>query len=309
LHKICLEDIPLLSQVDPALAPFDAVLARGLERDRDLRFQTAEEFAEAIEEQASTLEGVASPRTVAKLVREYASEKLERDQHLIRAAMSEISAAGGGEHPAPVAMTAPAQPSRAKPQQPAPLVVPPPAVATVVDEAQLDEPAPRTRRWGPLIIGALTLVALAAAAAAFWLQREEAPVRSAPLAAPATPAVPDAPALPDAPAGPDAPGAQDGPTATGNMKLPGADEAAAPPEEPTSPQTGGPASPPRKAAQADNADTPSKPPKAADGPTDTREPVDAKTEPVVKEKEPRRPRRQKQVSTDDLLLNPYRTTN
>ena len=127
LHKICLEPIPLLSSVDPALAPFDDVLAKGLERDRDLRFQSAEEFGEAIEERAHVLEGLANPRVVAKLVREYAVEKLDRDASLVRAAIAEIGAGGDGNAPVFVAPNRPKPAPLVAPPGPPPIVAPPAA--------------------------------------------------------------------------------------------------------------------------------------------------------------------------------------
>jgi eukaryotic-like serine/threonine-protein kinase len=90
LNKICIEPIPLPSSVDPALEPFDQVLALGLARDPAERYQTAEEFAEAIEEHAGPLGGLANQRAVAKLVREYAAEKIVRDRELIRSAIADL---------------------------------------------------------------------------------------------------------------------------------------------------------------------------------------------------------------------------
>jgi serine/threonine-protein kinase len=195
LHKICLEPIPLLSSVDPALAPFDDVLIRGLERDPDLRFQSAEEFAEAIEERAHVLEGLANPRAVAKLVREYAVEKLERDQNLVRAAISEIGA--GGEGNAPV-FVAPARPKPAPlvvPPGPPPIVAPPAAEASTLDADALEAGGRGKSRTMPMVVAALALLALALGAAAFLMDQAPAKVETAPL----TPPVVEPPATPEPP--------------------------------------------------------------------------------------------------------------
>jgi hypothetical protein len=101
LNKICLEPIPLPSSVDEALAPFDPLLEKALSRDPNDRFQSAEEFAEAIEETAYTLGGLAKAREVAQLVREYAAEKLAHDATLIRSAIAQLAAAGGASEPPP----------------------------------------------------------------------------------------------------------------------------------------------------------------------------------------------------------------
>jgi serine/threonine protein kinase len=91
LNKICLEPIPMPSSVDPMLAPFDAILERGLARDPNLRYQSAEEFAEAIENCAAVSGGLAKQREVASLVREFAAEKLAKDADLIRDAISQLA--------------------------------------------------------------------------------------------------------------------------------------------------------------------------------------------------------------------------
>jgi serine/threonine-protein kinase len=159
LNKICIEPIPMPSSVDPALAPFDPVLERALAREPELRYQSAEEFAEAIEERAETLGGLANQRSVAKLVREYAADKIERDRELIRSAIAEVSASGGSE-PAPAASaleTSAAPPplasgpgGRAAP----PIEIPAPAFTPGTRSA-----APPPRRWPVLLLGTLVLVA------------------------------------------------------------------------------------------------------------------------------------------------------
>jgi hypothetical protein len=168
LNKICLEPIPSLSSVDAGLALFDPLLAKALARDPNDRFQSAEEFAEAVEEAAPMLGGLAKAREVAQLVREYAAEKLSRDSDLIRSAIAQLTLAGGAmEPPTPIDQ---AMPIVEMPlQMPPVLVAPPPmAAASPVPEVQfsdigLEEIAePRSRRW----VWAALLVALAAAAGA-----------------------------------------------------------------------------------------------------------------------------------------------
>lgn len=263
LHKICLEPIPLLSSVDPALAPFDEVLMRGLERDRDLRYQSAEEFAEAIEEHAHLLDGLANPRAVAKLVREYAVEKLDRDQTLVRAAISEIGAGGDGNPPVFVA------PNRPKP---APLVappaaLPPPIVAPPAVDASLDVDMRAAGERGrsrtmPMVVALLALLALALGAAALWLDQAKPAVETAPLTPPAV--EPPAPVEQPAPVSPTQPAA---PTegAAGEPKPETTTEkpSAVAPAEPSSP-TAAPAAVDPESPRPRPKQKPRKQPKAAD---------------------------------------------
>jgi eukaryotic-like serine/threonine-protein kinase len=177
LNKICLEPIPSLSSVDPGLALFDPLLAKALARDPDDRFQSAEEFAEAVEEAAPMLGGLAKAREVAQLVREYAAEKVTRDADLIRSAIAQLTLAGGAIEP-PTAIDQ-AMPVVEMPLQMPPVLVAPPPMAAghAVPEVQfadigLEEmPEPRTRRW----IWAALLVALAAAVGATAAIRSRQP--------------------------------------------------------------------------------------------------------------------------------------
>jgi serine/threonine-protein kinase len=278
LHKICLEPIPPLSSVDPALAPFDDVLAKGLERDRDRRFQSAEEFGEAIEERASDLEGVANPRVVAKLVRELASEKLERDVELIRAAMSEISAAAEAR-PAPESAPAPAGTSAAYSAAALPEAQPP------LDLGDIGTP----RRGGALrMVGLVLLVAAAIGAAAYLLREPTAPVTSEPLPAPAVQAEPVAEPSEPEPTEPD----PSEPTAV----EPGA-ETASPTGTPEGTEPAGSAAPNAEAARATSSkpdETRAKTLEPPSSPEPAREPARA------------RPRRPKPAAAEDVMLNPYR---
>jgi serine/threonine protein kinase len=83
LHKLLHHEIPAPSSVDPALAPLDGLLAKALSRDLATRFQTAEEFAQAIEEVAPAIGGLASLRGVGRCVKHYTAAKLKRDKKLI----------------------------------------------------------------------------------------------------------------------------------------------------------------------------------------------------------------------------------
>jgi serine/threonine-protein kinase len=291
LHKICLEPIPLLSSVDPALAPFDDVLARGLERDRDLRYQSAEEFGEALEERAHLLDGVANPRAVAKLVREYAIEKLERDQNLVRAAMSEIAASGGADSGAAPVYVAPARSRIATPMvmpaaaTPPPIVAPPSVEANAID-VSLDEAGRPRSRTMPIVVGVLALLAIAFGAAALWLEGKPGAVESAPLAVPQP--VEPSPAAPSVdPAAP--------PTAGGSGATTEGDEVGLrQPASGSSPETpGAAAKPPAPLPQ----------PEATVAPTETDQGELKVKSPKNKQPRPKVP---KGTEDEELMLNPYR---
>ncbi|MEY4576224.1 MAG: hypothetical protein RL701_927 [Pseudomonadota bacterium] len=87
LNKLLHGAIPSLSSIDASLAPFDALLARALEREPSQRFQTAEAFASAIEDLAQRVCGLGSMRAVARTVKQYAAAKLEREKRLVDEAL------------------------------------------------------------------------------------------------------------------------------------------------------------------------------------------------------------------------------
>jgi serine/threonine protein kinase len=117
LNKVCLEPIPLLSSVYPALTPFDAILEKGLARNPDERFQSATDFMEAIEERARDIGGIGTKRTVGSLVKDLAAEKIENDRELIRTGVEAVKIrAVSAASPAPQ-------------QQPPPVPVAPPVQA------------------------------------------------------------------------------------------------------------------------------------------------------------------------------------
>jgi len=164
LNKICIEPIPMPSSVDPELAPFDPILAMALARDPAERFQTAEEFAEAIEQNAEALGGLANQRAVGKLVREYAAEKIDHDRELIRIAVAEIQPVPGEQA---VEMPAPARDSVQPGLQAGSAFLAPPITLPEPAAQELDLEQPSSgRRFAWIAVGALVLVAVALAVAA-----------------------------------------------------------------------------------------------------------------------------------------------
>jgi serine/threonine protein kinase len=339
LNKICLEPIPMPSSVDPALAVFDPILERGLARDPNLRFQSAEEFAEAIEETAPTLGGLAKQREVAQLVREYAAEKLSKDADLIRDAISQLAANNPSE-PSP-GYSAPISPEPPPPAlPPAPRVfAPPPAAASpnlsvphpagfappaaavpMASEvfSQLREPLPLLdlephegaqagRRW----IWAAAIFTLAAAiGVAVILSMRDDRVRTMPLPA-ATVETPAAPITPI-------------------ETTPAPSEPAAPAKPETSHEARTGDRPSRRSTEARENTEPSEPARTADAPaepppvqanepTPGREPPTSASTPSVPSTGRREPRERRSRESegngpqpvrpnvpDDLMLNPYR---
>lgn len=230
LNKICIEPIPAPSSVDPELAVFDAVLATGLARDPAERYQSAEEFAEAIEAHAGALGGLANQRAVAKLVREYAAEKIVRDRELIRNAIAELDSVQS-DLPPPLA---PEQPDEGAPL---PFGMFEPAHAAA---GQLPASIPslpvlvETRsRWPLWLLGTLAVVAAGLALVALLLRGEPSGVTSYPLE-PTTPRVAPPPPAPPA-SQPRPPGPSTAPEPAGTKPAP-TPPVSAPPPQPDKPQ-------------------------------------------------------------------------
>jgi serine/threonine-protein kinase len=174
LNKICLEPIPLLSSADPSLAPFDDLLAKALARDPNDRFQSAEEFAEAVEEAAPLLGGLAKAREVAQLVREYAAEKVTHDAQLIRSAIALLAANGGASEPPPAYESIPPVVEMAL--QAPPMVMPSSAVPEVeladIGMEEIEGPSRKRWLWAALL---MALAAVIGASAALLLSRHQGP--------------------------------------------------------------------------------------------------------------------------------------
>lgn len=331
LNKICLEPIPMPSSVDPALAVFDPILERGLARDPNLRYQSAEEFAEAIEESASTLGGLAKQREVAQLVREYAAEKLSKDAELIRDAISQLAQQSPSEPPAGI--SAPISPEPPPPLPPAPRVfAPPPAAAAsslnvpmpavphphpstpIASEvfSQLREPLPlldleppesqaSSKRW----IWAAAIFTLAAAiGVAVLLSMRDDRVRPVPLPAAAIETAPpqatpiEPPPIPTPPTEPAKP--VPGHETRSATERPSRRATPAEPRENRDPSAQSP-------AEATRTETAEPTPPAREAPSNGTTSSTPRREPRrVRESESSAPQPAKPSVPDDLMLNPYR---
>ena len=89
LRRLLEDPIPPLSAVRRDLVALDPFMAKALARDRDQRFQTAQEMAEAIEHIAPQVGGVATTRMVSQSVRALSKEKLDAEHAAIERAIQE----------------------------------------------------------------------------------------------------------------------------------------------------------------------------------------------------------------------------
>ena len=84
LNRVLNGEIPPPSTYGQELRPFDAVLAKALDREPDARFQSALEFAEALEGAARQSGGIAPSREVGAHVRRLVGEKLSQQRGRVR---------------------------------------------------------------------------------------------------------------------------------------------------------------------------------------------------------------------------------
>jgi serine/threonine-protein kinase len=193
LNKLLHEPIPLPSQHAPASKPFDEVCAKALARKPADRFQSAEEFALAIETAAAGAGGVASPRAVGKLVKELLGAKVEQMKTRIRGAIDSLGRSELKAGLLPLPEAGHSQPSQ--PQRPTPSSMTPSAVRTIPTDdmtmgakpstvtTELETRRPRRGPWIALAIGASVLLALAAIGVVM-LSHGEAPAAAAPSPVP-----------------------------------------------------------------------------------------------------------------------------
>ena len=102
LNKILQEEIPLVSSLYPDLECFDAVLSIALEREPDDRFQSADEFANALEAAAHNGPGIATPRAVGAIMREVLAEKIDAQKTRVREAIDKLGRSEIGEAAMPI---------------------------------------------------------------------------------------------------------------------------------------------------------------------------------------------------------------
>lgn len=102
LNKLLRDPIPKPSDLWKDLAPFDEVTMKALGREPDDRFQTADEFMEALENAAED-QGVASARAVAKIVRDLAGDKIDQESERVREAIEHLGQAKIGQAQMPAA--------------------------------------------------------------------------------------------------------------------------------------------------------------------------------------------------------------
>jgi hypothetical protein len=106
LSRVMNEPIPDLRRVAPHLSrELSEVVKRALDRDRNKRYATSQQFAEAIEAAATGRDGIAPPQHVAQFVKDMIGQEIEQQREAVRAwiARSEPSQVG--------ALAAPGAPS------------------------------------------------------------------------------------------------------------------------------------------------------------------------------------------------------
>lgn len=101
LNKLLNEAVVKPSILWPDLEPFDAVVMKALHRDPEWRFQSADEFGEAID-LASGRNGVAKTRDVAQVVRTLDAEKLQEERQRVRDAIEMLGRAEFAESTIPM---------------------------------------------------------------------------------------------------------------------------------------------------------------------------------------------------------------
>ena len=90
LTKILHDPVPAPSELWPELAPYDELLAKALARDPEERFQTADEFAAALETTARANGGIATTRAVGKQVQAWLVDKLQAQRARVKEAISTL---------------------------------------------------------------------------------------------------------------------------------------------------------------------------------------------------------------------------
>jgi serine/threonine protein kinase len=83
--KVVTEPLPVPSSIDPEIPEeLDAIIARATDKDRDKRFQTAEQFADAIESFANTHDGMATVQEVRRWLFANFAERIAERRNWVR---------------------------------------------------------------------------------------------------------------------------------------------------------------------------------------------------------------------------------
>ena len=101
LNKLLNDEVPKPSELWPDLEVFDDVVMKALSRNPDDRFQSADEFAEAIEGAAGPA-SVAKTREVANVVRDLDAEKLQDERERVRDAIKMLGSTDIGRSIVPM---------------------------------------------------------------------------------------------------------------------------------------------------------------------------------------------------------------
>lgn len=184
LAKILQDPIPMPSEVWPDLAPFDAVLEKALARIPEQRFQSANEFIDALEAVAQANGGIATQRQVSQLVLELLADKVEAERARIKDAIAQLGQASLGETTLPIprdgSSSSSITHSGARP-------VSADATQTGILVPQYAEP-PQSNRNSLVLVAVAAIALLLGGGVAVYLMNDRGPQVAAPIELEAAPA-------------------------------------------------------------------------------------------------------------------------
>ncbi len=111
LNKLLNDEVAPPSNVWADLEQYDEIVMKALNRDPEERFQTADEFAEALDAAAGST-GVAKTRDVAEVVRSLDAEKLQQERQRVRDAIKMLGRTEFAESQVPMPREGSAQGSQ-----------------------------------------------------------------------------------------------------------------------------------------------------------------------------------------------------
>ncbi|GAB5547692.1 MAG: hypothetical protein SangKO_074520 [Sandaracinaceae bacterium] len=194
LNKILNPAVPPPSSFEPTLAPFDAVITKALAKEADDRFQSADEFLEAIEEAAADCGGVATPRAVGRTVKTWLGDKIEAERVQIRDAIDALGRSELTPGVLPRPMDSGSQPSHPQNSRVRPITPDDATMGAKPSTRSYSEVTalPETGKKSPLLwlaVGALIVLLFAGGGGAAWaLLGDDAEVDVLPPAAAGEPA-------------------------------------------------------------------------------------------------------------------------